>query len=81
MAVLGLPGVKRDGIRVGRGLRDTRSPPGSLEQRSEAWDGVRGGGDGAELAVRVRWRPSGSLGSSIRCVVGLSRRTEGQGRA
>ena len=31
------------------------------------------GGDGAELAVRVRWRPSGSLGSSIRCVVWLWR--------
>ena len=39
MAILGLPGVKRDGIRVGRGLRDTRSPPGAFAGLGE----VRGG--------------------------------------
>ena len=36
MAILGLPGVKKDEIWVGRGLRDTRSPP-------EAFCGPRGG--------------------------------------
>ena len=30
MAKLGLPGVKKGNIWVGRGLRDTRSPPGAF---------------------------------------------------
>ena len=37
------------------------------------------GGGGAELTVLVRWWSSGFLGPSIRCVVELRRRTEGQG--
>ena len=54
MAVLGLLGIKRDGIRVGRGLSGTRSPPGCSEQRNEAWDGERGGSGG-----RMRWGIAG----------------------
>jgi len=46
MANLGLPGVKKGDIWVGRGLRDTRSPPGAFTGLGEAGCGARcvGGG-------------------------------------
>ena len=62
MAVLGLPGVKRDGIRVGRGLRDTRSPPEAFAGLEEAGSGARciGGGFGRRRSpVRSRWHSFG----------------------
>ena len=46
MAIPGLPGVKKDEIWVGRGLRDTRSPPEAFAGLGEAGSGARcvGGG-------------------------------------
>ena len=76
MAVLGLPGVKRDGIRVGRGLRDTRCPPGCSEQRSEAWDGMRGGGGGRTRRSIAGARRSG-LGKDLLVMAASSKGGEG----
>ena len=41
MAILGLPGVKKDEIWVGRGLLDTHSPPEAFAGLGEAGSGAR----------------------------------------
>ena len=77
MAILGLPGVKKDEIWVGRALRDMRNPPEAKGRWIGAWSdlGTARGGVGpwsspgfAELALPGSIRPvrGSGMGSAPR---------------
>jgi hypothetical protein len=83
MAKLGLPGVKKGNIWVGRGLRDTRSPPGAFAGLREAGCGARCVGGGPARRCFAGALALGDSRTGIRvcgfCVCAQSQSRPGQG--
>ena len=60
MAILGLPGVKKDEIWVGRDDRGVREPPGHLSGHGKTLSGANSYGGGSGRRRSPGWRVPGS---------------------